>query len=119
MVYGPHTAADRERMLAALGIDSVDRLFDDLPRPSEPEGWTCPDRSPELEVSRELASLASRNRVDLVSFSGCWRLPASHPATVDSIVSRGEFATAYTPYQPEISQGTLQAGLHSSRSSPS
>jgi glycine dehydrogenase subunit 1 len=109
VVYGPHTPSDRERMLAALGIDSVERLFDDIPAAVRASGLDLPPPRSELEVSRELTRLASRNRVDLVSFLGAGTYRHHIPATVDAVVSRGEFATAYTPYQPEISQGTLQA----------
>ena len=109
MVYGPHTPSDRERMLAALGLDSVERLFDDIPAAVRADGLDLPAPRSELEVSRELAALAARNRVDLVSFLGAGVYRHHIPATVDTVISRGEFATAYTPYQPEISQGTLQA----------
>ena len=109
MVYGPHTASDRERMLAALGIDSVERLFDDIPASVRARGLDLPGPRSELELARELAALAARNRVDLVSFLGAGVYRHHIPATVDAVISRGEFSTAYTPYQPEISQGTLQA----------
>jgi glycine dehydrogenase subunit 1 len=96
-------------MLAALGIDSVERLFDDIPSGVRASGLDLPGPRSELEVARELSALASRDRVDLVSFLGAGMFAHHIPATVDAVVSRGEFATAYTPYQPEISQGTLQA----------
>ncbi len=96
-------------MLAALGIDAVERLFDDIPAAVRAPGLDLPGPRSELEVSRELAGLAARNRIDLVSFLGAGVYRHHIPATVDTIISRGEFATAYTPYQPEISQGTLQA----------
>jgi glycine dehydrogenase subunit 1 len=109
VVYGPHTPSDRQRMLAALDIDSVERLFEDIPAPVRSDGLALPAPRSELEVSRELTRLASRNRIDLVSFLGAGMYRHHIPASVDAVVSRGEFATAYTPYQPEISQGTLQA----------
>jgi glycine dehydrogenase subunit 1 len=109
MVYGPHTADDRERMLAVLGIDSVERLFEDIPPAVRAAGLDLPGPLSELEVARELARLAARDRTDLVSFLGAGMYRHHIPAAVDTIVSRGEFATAYTPYQPEISQGSLQA----------
>ena len=96
-------------MLTALGLDSVERLFDDIPTAVRADGLQLPAPRSELEVSRELAALAARNRVDLVSFLGAGVYRHHIPATVDAVISRGEFATAYTPYQPEISQGTLQA----------
>jgi glycine dehydrogenase subunit 1 len=109
MVYGPHTPSDRERMLSALGLDSIERLFDDIPAVVRAAGLDLPAPRSELEVSRELAALAARNRMGLTSFLGAGVYRHHIPATVDTVISRGEFATAYTPYQPEISQGTLQA----------
>lgn len=108
MAYQPHTAGDRERMLAALGIDTVDALFEDIPATVRASGLDLPAPEPELVVRGRMEALAARNRVDLVSFLGAGVYQHHIPATVDAIVSRGEFATAYTPYQPEISQGTLQ-----------
>jgi len=108
VVYGPHTQADRERMLATLGLDSVERLFDDIPPAVRAAGLDLPAPRSELELVRELQALAARNRVDLVSFLGAGVYRHHIPASVDAVISRGEFATAYTPYQPEISQGTLQ-----------
>lgn len=108
MAYQPHTSGDRERMLAALGIGSVDALFEDIPPAVRAKGLDLPPPEPELVVQRRLASLAGRNRVDLVTFLGAGVYHHHIPAAVDAIISRGEFATAYTPYQPEISQGTLQ-----------
>jgi glycine dehydrogenase subunit 1 len=109
VVYGPHTASDRERMLAALGVDSVERLFDDIPAPVRAAGLDLPGPRSELELARELGALAARNRIDPVSFLGAGVYRHHIPAAVDAVISRGEFYTAYTPYQPEISQGTLQA----------
>jgi glycine dehydrogenase subunit 1 len=96
-------------MLAALGIDSVERLFDGIPAAARAAGLDLPEARSELTLSRELSALAARNRVDLVSFLGAGVYRHHVPATVDAVISRGEFYTAYTPYQPEISQGTLQA----------
>ena len=96
-------------MLAALGIDSVERLFDDIPAQVRAAGLDLPEPRSELELARELSGLAARNRVDLVSFLGAGVYRHHIPATVEAVTSRGEFYTAYTPYQPEISQGTLQA----------
>jgi glycine dehydrogenase subunit 1 len=108
MTYQSHTVGDRERMLAALDIASVDALFEDIPAAVRASGLDLPAPEPELVVQRRMATLASRNRVDLVSFLGAGVYQHHIPAAVDTIISRGEFATAYTPYQPEISQGTLQ-----------
>ncbi len=108
MVYGPHTASDRERMLAALELDSVERLFDDITDSVHADGLDMPGPRSELELSSELSALAGRNRADLTSFLGAGVYQHHIPAVVDAVISRSEFATAYTPYQPEISQGTLQ-----------
>jgi len=108
MSYGPHTSADRERMLGALGFDSIDQLFADIPPAVRAHGLEVPPGLDELSLSRRLEQLARRNTVDLVSFLGAGAYRHHIPATVDQVLSRGEFYTAYTPYQPEISQGTLQ-----------
>ncbi|MEX1336460.1 MAG: glycine dehydrogenase, partial [Candidatus Limnocylindrales bacterium] len=95
-------------MLAALGLDSVEQLFDDIPEAVRADGLELPGPLSELALSRDLAALAGRNRVDLASFLGAGVYRHHIPAAVDTVLSRGEFYTAYTPYQPEISQGTLQ-----------
>ena len=88
--------------------NSVDALFSDIPAAVRANGLDLPPGLDELSLSRRLEQLARRNRVDLVSFLGAGAYRHHIPATVDQILSRGEFYTAYTPYQPEISQGTLQ-----------
>jgi glycine dehydrogenase subunit 1 len=107
--YGPHTTADRERMLAALGISTVDELFADIPAALRASGLDLPEPEPELELSSRLVRLAGRNRTDLASFLGAGVYRHWTPAAVDQILLRGEWYTAYTPYQPEVSQGTLQS----------
>ena len=109
MVYSPHTPSDRERMLAALGIDSVEQLFDDIPAAVRADGLDLPEPQSELSLSRELSGMAARNQVGMASFLGAGVYHHHIPAAVDAVLSRSEFYTAYTPYQPEISQGTLQA----------
>ncbi|HXG39429.1 MAG TPA: aminomethyl-transferring glycine dehydrogenase subunit GcvPA, partial [Candidatus Limnocylindrales bacterium] len=109
MAYQPHTAADRARMLAALGIESVDELFADIPPDLRASRLELPEPEPELVLGRRLAELAARNRVGLASFAGAGAYRRWTPPVVDQILLRGEWYTAYTPYQPEISQGTLQA----------
>ncbi|CAN5422029.1 aminomethyl-transferring glycine dehydrogenase subunit GcvPA [soil metagenome] len=108
MVYGPHTSEDRGRMLAALAIDSVEALFDDIPQAVRAHGLDLPGPLSELELSLRLQELAGRNRIDLASFLGAGVYRHYLPPVVDQMIGRGEFYTAYTPYQPEISQGTLQ-----------
>jgi len=108
MAYGPHTTEDRARMLKAIGVDSVDDLFADIPPSLRSTGLNLPPPESEVELSARLRTLADRNRVDLVSFLGAGAYRHFTPAVVDQLLLRGEFYTAYTPYQPEISQGTLQ-----------
>ncbi len=74
MAYQPHTVGDRARMLAALGIESVETLFEDIPASVRATGIDLPAREPELVLQRRMASLAARNRVDLASFLGAGRL---------------------------------------------
>jgi glycine dehydrogenase subunit 1 len=96
-------------MMAALGIASVDELFDDIPEALQATHLDLPDPEPELELSARLQVLAGRNRTDLASFLGAGVYRHWTPAAVDQLLLRGEWYTAYTPYQPEISQGTLQS----------
>lgn len=112
VAYIPTTEAEREEMLRTVGRDTVERLFDPIParfrldRPLEvPAGLTEPD------LERHVRRLASRNVApgDRVCFLGGGAYDHFIPAAVDEITSRGEFYTAYTPYQPEASQGSLQA----------
>ncbi|HEX5013970.1 MAG TPA: aminomethyl-transferring glycine dehydrogenase subunit GcvPA [Candidatus Limnocylindrales bacterium] len=109
MPYGPHAPDDRERMLAALGIASVDELFADIPEGLRSSGLNLPEPEPELQLAARLQGLAARNRTDLASFLGAGVYRHWTPANVDQLLLRGEWYTAYTPYQPEISQGTLQS----------
>ena len=109
MPYGPHAAGDRERMLSALGIESVDELFADIPEALRASPLKLPEPESELELSARLVRLAGQNRTDLTSFLGAGVYRHWTPAAVDQILLRGEWYTAYTPYQPEISQGTLQS----------
>ena len=106
------TDADREEMLAAIGVSSVDELFRDIPAGVRFQREL--DLEPALsepELNRHLEELASRN-VDTskeLSFLGMGIYDHYVPAVVDAVLQRGEFLTAYTPYQPEMSQGVLQA----------
>jgi glycine dehydrogenase subunit 1 len=109
MPYGPHTPADRERMLTALGLESVDDLFADIPADLRATALDLPPPEPELELSARLRDMAGRNRTDLVSFLGAGVYRHWTPPAVDQLLLRGEWYTAYTPYQPEVSQGTLQS----------
>ena len=109
MTYSPHTQADRARMLEAVGVASVDDLFDDIPAAVRAGSWEVPPPLVEQEVRAELVRLAGRNRIPDVSFLGAGVYRHLVPAVVSEVIGRPEFATSYTPYQPEVSQGTLQS----------
>src|SRR5918999_1484428 len=109
MTYSPHTDADRERMLEAVGVGSVEDLFADIPVSVRASAWEVPPPLAEQEVRAELARLAGRNRIPEVSFLGAGVYRHLIPSVVGEVIGRPEFATAYTPYQPEVSQGTLQS----------
>jgi glycine dehydrogenase subunit 1 len=111
MRYLPLTNRDREEMLAAIGVDSIDALFADVPHQARLDGPVdLPREMGELEVERALAAMASQNIAagSVPFFIGGGAYRHHIPAAVDHLVQRGEFLTSYTPYQPEISQGTLQ-----------
>lgn len=112
MDYAPHTEADDAAMLAALSLDSIDELFAGIPSELRaPAELSLPPGMAEADVLARLAGLAGRNRpVDsAVCFLGGGAYDHYVPAVVGAVVGRGEFATAYTPYQAEMSQGGLQA----------
>jgi glycine dehydrogenase subunit 1 len=106
------TDDDRERMLEAIGVSSVDELFRDIPGKLRFEGELALEPAlPEAELVAHLEDLAARNvnTGQELSFLGAGIYDHYVPAIVDAILARGEFLTAYTPYQPEMSQGVLQA----------
>lgn len=109
MPYARHSDADRAHMLATIGVDSLEELFADIPAAVRVDGLDLPEPEPEQQRATRLEWLAGRNRVDLMSFLGAGAYRHYIPVVVDEIIRRGEFLTAYTPYQPEVSQGTLQA----------
>ncbi len=112
MPYVPHTPEDIQAMLKVIGAKSVDDLFADLPdNVCLKEALDLPDGLCEEEVLRFFMKVAGKNKGqnELTSFLGGGIYDCAIPAAVDAIVSRSEFLTAYTPYQPEVSQGTLQA----------
>jgi glycine dehydrogenase subunit 1 len=110
MSYLSLTDADREEMLAAIGVASVEELFRDIPEGVRfrRELEIAPALT-EVELQRHLEELAAKNVVDEVCFLGAGIYDHHVPAVVDAVLQRGEFLTAYTPYQPEMSQGVLQA----------
>ena len=111
MRFTPHTPEDRRAMLAAIGVASVEALVAHVPAAlREHAALNVPPGIDEREVRAELASLAAANeRADALVFLGAGAYPHFIPAAVEQLAGRAEFATAYTPYQPEVSQGTLQA----------
>jgi len=112
MTYIPHSPNERDAMLAAIGVKSLGDLFNDIPAGHRFPKLDLPPALTEMEAAAELGGLSIGNdnvRTDLVSFLGAGAYNHYIPAAVDHILRRGEFYTAYTPYQPEISQGTLQA----------
>lgn len=109
MDFTPHTQQDRSEMLAALGLESIEDLFAEIPPDLRVKSWDLPAAKSELEVSGHLSRLAELNGHKLTCFLGGGFYDHYIPAAVDAILSRGEFYTAYTPYQAEISQGTLQS----------
>ena len=112
MRYLPLSDADRGDMLARIGAPSVDALFADVPQSARLTGPVAglPLHAPELAVERHMSALARQNMVagEVPFFLGAGAYRHHIPATVDHLIQRGEFLTAYTPYQPEIAQGTLQ-----------
>jgi glycine dehydrogenase subunit 1 len=108
--YVPMTAQDREEMLRAVGAASVAELFEDIPERHRTPELRLPDALSELELLDEMRTLAARNRTtaDRPSFLGAGAYHHFRPSVVDALVTRGEYLTSYTPYQPEVSQGTLQ-----------
>jgi glycine dehydrogenase subunit 1 len=109
MAYSPHTPADRAAMLAAVGVASVDDLFADIPPAVRAKRFEVPAPLTEQEVRAELTRLAGHNRIPEVSFLGAGAYRHLVPSAVMEVIGRSEFATSYTPYQPEVSQGTLQS----------
>lgn len=112
MRYLPLSPADREAMLAVIGAPDIDALFADVPVSARLAGPIAgiPDHMPEMLVERQLGAMAGKNLTasTVPFFVGAGAYKHHVPASVDHIIQRGEFLTAYTPYQPEIAQGTLQ-----------
>ncbi|WP_289032541.1 aminomethyl-transferring glycine dehydrogenase subunit GcvPA [uncultured Roseibium sp.] len=111
MRYLPLSDTDRADMLARVGVDSIDELFSDIPEKARlNEVLDLPRRAGELQVERHLSNLAAKNvpASTVPFFVGAGAYKHHVPATVDHLIQRSEFLTSYTPYQPEITQGTLQ-----------
>ncbi len=111
MAYIPHTESERHDMLATIGVKHIDELYEAIPAEVRFPDLNLPEAVSEMEILAELQALAEAN-LDVkhaTSFLGAGAYNHYIPAIVDHILRRNEFYTAYTPYQPEISQGTLQA----------
>ena len=109
MSYIPHTPVDIKQMLSTIGVESIDALFKDIPAALRPKSFNLPAASSEFAVTQTLRNLSLKNATGLVNFVGAGFYDHFIPAAVDALASRSEFYTAYTPYQPECSQGWLQA----------
>jgi glycine dehydrogenase subunit 1 len=114
MTYIPISPRERDEMLQTIGVKTLDDLFRDVPEKHRFPTLNLPPALSEMEAAAELSEIAESNenvRGDLISFLGAGAYNHYIPSAVDHILRRGEFYTAYTPYQPEISQGTLQAAF--------
>jgi glycine dehydrogenase subunit 1 len=110
--YLPMTELDKQEMLATIGVETIDELFADIPEKVRFQGqYNIKEAKSEAALMKELAQLAAKNKDTAcnVSFLGAGVYNHYKPVIVDHVISRSEFYTAYTPYQPEISQGELQA----------
>ena len=111
--YIPNTGADRAEMLDAIGVSGFDELIADIPAAHVYPDLDFPEGAPEPALTAELSRMAATNATpgDYACFLGAGAYRHFVPAVTRSIASRGEFVTAYTPYQPEAAQGTLQVGF--------
>ena len=110
MRYLPKSPADRKEMLAEIGVASIDDLFATIPEEYQfKRDLAIPRQHGESEIIDRFRKFADQNAVGYASFLGAGVYRHYRPVLIDTVVSRGEFLTSYTPYQPEISQGTLQA----------
>ncbi len=111
MVYLPHTDEERQQMLQAIGVKQIADLFQDVPEKARYPELGLAHPLSEMEIMQELQFLADANlnAYTTPTFLGAGAYRHWVPSVVDDVISRGEFYTAYTPYQPEVSQGTLQA----------
>ncbi len=110
-MFTPHTKNDVEVMLKSIGLEKIEDLFSEIPAEFRYPHLNLAPRLTEMEAAEELSSIASANATtrEFLSFLGAGAYDHYVPAAVDNLLQRGEFYTAYTPYQPEISQGTLQS----------
>ncbi len=111
MSYIPHTEAETQQMLAEIGVESIAELFDAVPEAYRFPSLELPPPMSEMEIAAEMLAISEVNDhgQDYAIFRGAGAYHHFIPSVVNHILLRGEFYTAYTPYQPEVSQGTLQA----------
>jgi glycine dehydrogenase subunit 1 len=111
MPYIPHTDVERQQMLAAIGVTTIEDLFESVPASHRFPALDLPEPMSEMDIARELSAMAEANEHagDFAMFRGAGAYHHFIPSVVNHILLRGEFYTAYTPYQPEMSQGTLQS----------
>ena len=109
-MFIPHTESEREEMLKSIGVEKIEDLFKDIPEEHRFPNLGLLHGMTEMEVSAQLKEMAEANLSlsNAISFLGAGAYYHYIPAAIENLISRGEFYTAYTPYQPEISQGTLQ-----------
>lgn len=109
--YIPHTELDRQQMLSAIGVTTIEELFEAVPATHRFPKLNLPPALSEMEIIAEMSALADANEHagDFALFRGAGAYHHFSPSAVNHLLLRGEFYTAYTPYQPEVSQGTLQA----------
>lgn len=108
-IYTPHTQSEVKAMLKKIGVKNIDELFTEVPKALKLKNLDMPKGISEMEAEKELSSLASKNKKFNIILRGAGSYNHYIPAVVRSMSSRSEFVTAYTPYQPELSQGTLQS----------
>ncbi len=110
-MFIPHTDVERQEMLKTIGVDSIEQLFADVPKKYRFPKLNLPSALSEMEALSQIQEFADANDStrDLICFLGAGAYNHYIPAAIDNLLQRGEFFSAYTPYQPEISQGTLQA----------
>ena len=109
MPFVPHTPQDTRAMLETVGVACVEELFAEIPKSLRLKSFDLPPGLSEMDTRIKLEDMAGRNNIALTSFLCAGFYDHYVPSAVDALTSRGEFYTAYTPYQPEASQGTLQA----------
>lgn len=109
MSWVPTTTQDEEEMLKTIGVTRSDELFDSIPEALRLKSWDVPEGISEMAVKANMKALSDRNKLLPLSFLGGGYYDHYIPAAVDALSLRSEFYTAYTPYQPECAQGTLQS----------